>query len=141
MFAFCHVCQQYNSNCCFQLVPRGGLTEWLYNQPFLALLAKYKKSSSDRTSHDIHLFNFACKLNFTKFLNHIQVMFEFLESLHIKQLSYWSCIDECHALFRSISDFKMAAMLKFLLSLLIQTDKKCRHETKCNLLGWVCSCV
>ena len=32
-------------------------------------------------------------------------------------------------------------MLNFLCSLLLQTHNRCRHETKCNVLDWVCSCV
>ena len=61
------------------------------------------------------------------------------ESLRIKQLNYCNSNDEVHALFRSIiwiQNGRLAVMLNFLLSLLLQTDIRCRHETK-----WVGSVV
>jgi len=35
----------------------------------------------------------------------------------------------------------LAAMFNFLLSLLLQTHNRCRHETKCNVLDCAYSCV
>ena len=66
------------------------------------------------------------------------------QSLHFKQSRYWNSNDEGCALFRSIiwiERDRLATKLNFLLSLLLQTDIRCRHETKCNVVVWACSCV